>query len=96
MMITFPVWGIEATGYTPISTFWQDFCIAERYGLQAVKETYRRAFRCWKSNAEYLTELALVLNWKIWQHYEEKRDDFATLYDRLWKECDAWCMDNGG
>lgn len=25
---------------------------------------------------------------------EEKRDDFATLYDKLWKECNAWCMDN--
>ena len=87
-------WDIEAlTGYKPQTTFWEDFCIADAYGAEAVIDTYRRAFKAWHDNTAYVTELVLVLNHKIWQHYKTNRP-LAAIYDKLWKECDAWCLDN--
>ena len=52
------------------TTFWMDFSIADRFGKSAVKDTYKTAFESWKDNYKYLTELVMVLNHKIWEHYE--------------------------
>ena len=84
---------MSEVGYTPKTTFWEDFTVADAFGTTAIQDTYNRSFRDWKDNVEYITELALVLNHKIWQHYQHN-DTLATLYDRLWKEVDGWCMEN--
>lgn len=87
-------WRIEdLTGYKPQTTFYTDFSIAEKFGVEAIKETYETAFGGWKSNVVYITELCMVLNWKIhrwWQVNEE----YAKLYDELWSELDSWCCEN--
>lgn len=80
-------------GYATKTTFWMDFTIADAFGISAVKDTYKRAFNEWKTNPEYVTELSLVLNHKIWQHYKNN-EPLAEVYDELWKKCDEWCMDN--
>jgi hypothetical protein len=80
-------------GYECKTTFWSDFSIADRFGIKAVKDTFNRAFEEWKNNVTYVTELTLVLNHKIWQHYE-KNEPLAQVYNELWKKCDGWCCDN--
>ena len=80
-------------GYTPKTTFWNDFTMADAFGVSAIQDTFDRSFRDWKDNIEYLTELALVLNHKIWQHYETN-ESLASLYERLWRYVDDWCYDN--
>ena len=90
----YKVWNIQAmTGYEPITTFYEDFGIAEFYGVDAIKDTYKRAMKSWKSNYKYLTELVMVLNWKIWEHYETNRE-FAEVYDKLWRDADEYALDN--
>ena len=38
-------WNIkEMTGYTPITTFYTDFSIADQFGVDAIQETFDRAF----------------------------------------------------
>lgn len=87
-------WPIEEmTGYKPQTTFWLDFTIADNFGADAVKDTYNRAFEEWKTDHVYLTELVLVLNWKIWQHYETN-EPLARVYNDLWAAADAWAVDN--
>ena len=87
-------WRIEElTGYKPITTFYMDFSIADKCGINAIKETYQRVFREWKHNYKYITELAMVLNWKIWRWYGQN-EEYAKLYDKLWREIDEWCIDN--
>lgn len=87
-------WNIEElTGYQPITTFYTDFSIADKFGINAIKETYQRAFKEWQHDYKYMTELAMVLNWKIWRWYG-KNEEYAKLYDRLWREIDEWCIDN--
>lgn len=72
--------------------FWQDFSIADAFGLAAIQDTYNRAME-WKTNTEYITALVITLNHKIWFWYE-KNDDYARLYNKLWTELDEWCLDN--
>lgn len=80
------VWNIEAiTGYKPITTFWMDFSIADNFGKSAVKDTFNRAFEEWKDNYKYLTELVMVLNHKIWEHYETN-EPLARVYNELWEK----------
>lgn len=79
----------SVTGYMPITTFWQDFSTADTFGVDAVQDTYSRAFQEWKDDYQYLTELVLVLNHKIWQHYEHN-DALAQVYDSLWRKADQY------
>ena len=80
------VWNIEAmTGYKPKTTFYEDFSIADNFGLSAVKDTYKRGLETAKfMGYEYLTEFVMALNCKIWEHYE-KNEDLARLYNDLWQ-----------
>lgn len=60
------------------TTFFQDFKIAEPFGFNAVKDTFKRAFSSWKNSIKYLTELAVVTNHLGWNHYgsDEKLSKF--------------------
>ncbi len=102
-VLTFTIkdWNIEQlTGYEPKTSFYRDFSIADKYGIDAIMDTYQRAFNEWQNDTEFITELTMVLNWKIWEHYDSTEDEdsptnkIASLYNDLWQECDNWCRDN--
>ena len=80
-------------GYEMKTTFQSDFDIAEKFGKEAIEDTFNRAFAEWKDDVEYMTELTLVLNLKIWYWYE-KDNELAYLYDFLWNKIDDYCMEN--
>ena len=84
---------IMENGYETKTTFWEDFSIADRFGIDAIKDTYKRAFAEWKTNYVYLTELVLVLNWKIWEWYK-KDDRVARVYNDLWEQADLYACEN--
>lgn len=91
---TFKAGMMELNGYEVQTTFYGDFTIADYYGVDAVKDTYERAFESWKDNIVYLTELVLVLNHKIWEHHHHNNSGLMIAYDTLWKKADEWCMNN--
>lgn len=41
----------------------------------------------------YITELAMVLNWKCWRWFQVN-DDYSRLYTALFWQLDGWIMDN--
>ena len=84
---------MRENGYELQTTFWSDFSIADRFGLPAVRDTFRRAFEEWKGDYKYLTELVLVLNHKIWQ-YHETSPEFAKQYQSLWEQADRYAAEN--
>lgn len=84
---------MNINGYETITTFWSDFSIADKFGVEAIKDTYKRAFIEWKDDYKYLTELVMVLNWKIWQHYGND-DRIARVYNELWEEADLYAQEN--
>ena len=71
------------------TTFWQDFTIADKFGIDAIKDTFNRAFNEWKTDYIYLTELVLVLNWKMWG-WSEKDITISRLYQKLWEQADNY------
>ncbi len=83
--MTYEVFNSEALfGYTQQTTFWQDFTIADAFGINAVKDTYRRASDAWKNDKVYMTELVMVLNWKSWVHYERGNNKLSEVYADLY------------
>lgn len=83
----------EMAGYEEQTTFWNDFTIADQFGPDAVKDTYNRAFAEWNGNTVYLTELTMVLNWKIWDHYQHN-EALARVYNDLWEQTDAYACEH--
>lgn len=83
----------DLCGYETITTFGNDFDIADSFGADAIRDTYKRAFNGWKDNYKYLTELVLVLNWKIAQHYGHN-NDYARIYNELWAAADGYALEN--
>ena len=75
------------------TTFWQDFSIADAFGISAIKDTYKRAFKAWKSDKVYITELVMVLNWKCWQ-WAEKNQKLSALYADLYYKMRDYILDN--
>lgn len=90
---TFEQYIYEMIGYKCQTTFWMDFSIADAFGKDAIIDTYKRAFKEWKTNIIYLTELSLILNWKLW-HWSENNLYLAKVYNDLWLKLDEWCKDN--
>jgi len=80
-------------GYNVFTTFWDDFSIADSFGISAIKDTYKRAFEEWKWDYKYLTELVMVLNWKIWYWYKIDKK-IAECYNDLWIEWDSYAYTN--
>lgn len=91
--MTFSEMMLQECGYETKTTFWDDFSMAEPFGTSAIQDTYNRAFKYWRTNIEYLTELVLVLNHKIW-YWAERNETIARLYDKLWRAADGWCSEN--
>lgn len=87
MAITLP------NGYTMTSTFFEDFKIAEVFGLDAVKDTFNNAFNNWKTNHIYLTELAIVMSNYSIAHYHTN-NELSKLYTELYHKIDEYCMNN--
>lgn len=81
-------------GYKTQTTFWEDFTIADAFGDDAVHSTFRTAFRYWKDDAVYLTELVMVLNWKCWQHYEKGNTMLSSLYSNLFYDATDYAYDH--
>lgn len=76
------------------TTFWEDFSIAERFGAEAIRDTYKRARAEWERDRVYGTELGVVLNHKCWYWHGKQNEKLSTLYAKLWEEYHGWVLNN--
>ena len=85
------------TGYQPITTYYTDFSYAEKYGEYGINQLFNEVFATLSKDPDFyykeLTELVMVLNWKIWEHYETN-EELAKLYNDLWAKLDFWVQDH--
>lgn len=86
----------------------EKFNMAEEKGNVEIRKAFNSTFREWKDNYEYLTELVLILNRKIWQwwtiskKYHETAMDIShlcavnrvKLYYELREQADSYACDN--
>lgn len=70
--------------------FMQDFRIADSFGEEAVRDTYKRAKECWKDNVKYFASLVMTLNHQSWYWNDKGDDDMCELYKELWMDADEW------
>lgn len=89
-------WNIEEfCGYKPISTYYTDFGIAERFGELSILETFENAVKYWGEDIKWMTEIVMVLNWKQWKHHGiSGNDKLVELYYRLQQEATKHILDN--
>lgn len=76
------------------TTFWQDFRIADVFGVEAVKDTYKRAFEEWKDDYRYLTDLVVVLNHSCWFWYEHDNQELSELYSDLFYQTQDYAYEH--
>ena len=88
----------EYTGYDPKTTFFDDFSIAEIYGVDAIQDTFNRA-QPWISSETFSAELTLVLNLKcnlFFEFLENGNKEYfgakkcAELYELYYKLFYEW------
>ncbi len=88
------VWNSEdEIGYTQKTTFWMDFSIADKFGDDAIRDTYKRAFDAWKKEVVYMTELVMVLNRKCWEWHYKDNEPRSQLYEDLFYELQDYCYE---
>lgn len=75
------------------TTFFYDLSIAECYGINAVKETYRDVIASWGNDIDYMCEFVICLNQKICQHYG-KNKELVKVYNELWRKADNFCREH--
>lgn len=68
---------MQENGYDLITTFWEDFSIADKYGIAGVKDTYKRAFSEWKD--DLLVRKEGNKKWNISLFAREIVDDYNGL-----------------
>lgn len=69
------------------TTFTGDFNIAEAAGVDAVKDTFERAFGEWRSDIRYLANLTVVVNHGSWRAYDKGNKELTELYCTFYDAC---------
>lgn len=75
---------LKQFGYKRITTFYSDLSIAEWYGSKSIKETYEMVCKEWIGDYKYFTEFIMCLNYKSWEHYDNKKSELSSLYSDLY------------
>lgn len=68
-------------GYT---TFWDDFSIADAFGIKAIKDTYKRGLQYAKTDYKAYTEFVMVLNHKCCEWLYRDNMVVSKLYFDLY------------
>lgn len=84
----------EQFGYESQTTLWGDFGVADDFGKDSIRDTFKRTFKNYKDDKVYGTELAMVLNHKAWQHHAQENEDYMRLYVELFDKLDRYILDH--
>lgn len=74
--------------YRRKTTFFADLSIAERFGADAIRQTFDKVEKNWLGNVEYFTEFILALNHKAWEWDARCDEAYSKLYAELYYEAD--------
>lgn len=83
----------EMTGRERISTFYADLSIGEWFGLRGVLDTCKNACKNWRESVEMMSEFALCVNWKSWEHAGRNNNGWAQAYSELYYYIDSLLRD---
>lgn len=64
-------------------TFLSDLDIADHFGEKAIRDTYKRVMKEWKTNIRAMAEFYVALNMRLWFWYRNGNERLARVYDEL-------------
>ena len=76
------------------TTFHMYFAIAEHFGIDAIKDTFKRAFEEWKDQYQYLTDLAMVTNHRCWYWHEKGNEQYSQLYSDYYYQVHDYALEH--
>lgn len=76
------------------TTFMTDFAIANKYGKDAIIDTFKRAFEEWKTDVVFCTELCMVMNIYCWSFYEKGNEEWSRLYADYYYKVRDYALDH--
>lgn len=68
--------------------------MTDLFSVMAIKDTYKNSMQYAKTNYKYLTELSLVLNYRLWMHDRNGSKVIAKVYDEIWHKCHNYVINN--
>lgn len=83
---------MNINGYETITSYYLDFSVAEELGVESIKSVFDNVFNKCKHDYKYLTELVMVLSWKMYEH--RSGNLFGKVYSDLWSFADTYACDN--
>lgn len=72
----------------PSNTFYEDFIIAEKFGIDAILDTAKRASREWIYDPYMFAALVIALNQRLWALYKTN-EPVAKVYEKLYFEANS-------
>lgn len=82
----------ETEGFS--TTFFMDFSIADRFGDDAIKDTFERAFNEWKGGLPLPYRSCNRFESKIWEWYEAGNEPRARIYNDMWIKAQNYADEN--
>lgn len=86
--VEIPVWGVERTGYTPLTKTWERLSVAETISRQTVAKTADEEIERNKTDYRALTETVMALNWKVWAHATSDRE-MSRMYEEKYRKAET-------
>jgi hypothetical protein len=71
------------------NTWWSDYTIADRFGIKAIQDTYKRSKYWLEMDPKMFAEMVMVLNHKCWQHNDLGNEEFSLAYEKLFYEANG-------
>lgn len=85
---------ILPNGYKMQTTFFNDFAIADAFGITAIEDTFKQSFNEWKDNIVYITEMAIVMSNKSIAWYSKGNDIYSKMYTDYYHKIDEYVMNH--
>lgn len=83
----------QDTGFKFTTNVREVFTDAETNDEVDIEELYRELFRRRHDDVKKVAELSMCMNWKLWEHYENKEESLAELYNDLRMRVDTYAKD---
>ena len=83
----------DETGFKFTTNVRELFTEAENNEDVDIEELYRTLFREWHDDVKMVAELSMCMNWKLREHYNEKHESLAELYNTLRMRVHDYALD---
>lgn len=86
---TAPPYAELLPGGQPRTTLWQDFAIANAYGIPSIKDTFDKVMKEWGKDIDFMIELVFCVNtfsWAYWSRFQKSGKTLDKQISQLYAD----------